>query len=34
MLDSLLDQLARQCGIGDAYYNYRGEPDAGQPGDQ
>ena len=26
MLDSLLDQLARQCGIGDAYENYRGEP--------
>ena len=25
MLDSLLDQLARQCGIGDAYHNYRGE---------
>jgi 4-alpha-glucanotransferase len=26
MLDSLLDQLARQCGIADAYENYRGEP--------
>ena len=26
MLDSLLDRLARQCGIGDAYLNYRGEP--------
>ena len=26
MLDSMLDQLARQCGIGDAYENYRGEP--------
>ena len=25
MLDSLLDQLARQRGIGDAYHNYRGE---------
>ncbi len=25
MLDSLLDQLARQCGIGDAYHNYRGD---------
>jgi 4-alpha-glucanotransferase len=25
MLDSLLDQLARRCGIGDAYHNYRGE---------
>ncbi len=25
MLDSLLDQLARQCGIGDAYHNWRGE---------
>ncbi|NJD32273.1 MAG: 4-alpha-glucanotransferase [Gammaproteobacteria bacterium] len=25
MLDTLLDQLARQCGIGDAYHNYRGE---------
>ncbi len=26
MLDSLLDRLARQYGIGDAYENYRGEP--------
>jgi 4-alpha-glucanotransferase len=26
MLDSLLDRLARQCGIGDAYLNYRGDP--------
>ena len=26
MLDSLLDRLARQCGIGDTYLNYRGEP--------
>jgi len=25
MLDSLLDQLARRRGIGDAYYDYRGE---------
>jgi len=25
MLDSLLDQLARQCGIGDAYHNWRGD---------
>ena len=25
MLDSLLDQLARQRGIGDAYHNYRGD---------
>lgn len=25
MLDSLLDQLSRQCGIGDAYHNWRGE---------
>ncbi len=25
MIDSLLDQLARQRGIGDAYHNYRGE---------
>ena len=25
MLDSLLDQLARQCGIGDGYENYRGD---------
>ena len=25
MLHSLLDQLARQCGIGDAYHNWRGE---------
>ena len=25
MLDSLLDRLARQRGIGDAYHNYRGE---------
>lgn len=26
MLDSMLDTLARQYGIGDAYENYRGEP--------
>ena len=26
MLDSLIDRLARQCGIGDAYENYRGVP--------
>jgi hypothetical protein len=26
MLDSLLDQLARQRGIGDEYHNYRGDP--------
>jgi hypothetical protein len=26
MLDSLLDQLARQRGIGDEYVNYRGDP--------
>ena len=26
MLDSLIDQLARQRGIGDAYANYRGDP--------
>jgi len=26
MLDSLLDRLARQCGVGDAYLNYRGDP--------
>jgi 4-alpha-glucanotransferase len=26
MLDSMIDQLARQCGIGDAYENYRGDP--------
>ena len=25
MLDSLLDRLARQCGIGEAYHNYRGD---------
>ena len=25
MLDSLIDQLARARGIGDAYHNYRGE---------
>ncbi len=25
MLESLLDQLARQRGIGDAYHNYRGD---------
>jgi 4-alpha-glucanotransferase len=25
MLHSLLDQLSRQCGIGDAYHNWRGE---------
>jgi len=25
MLDSLLDQLARRCGLGDAYHNYRGD---------
>jgi len=25
MLDSLLDQLARRRGIGDVYYDYRGE---------
>jgi hypothetical protein len=25
MIDSLLDQLARQRGIGDAYHNYRGD---------
>src|SRR5512137_964198 len=25
MLDSLLDQLARQRGVGDAYHNYRGD---------
>ncbi len=26
MLDSMLEKLAQQCGIGDAYENYRGEP--------
>jgi 4-alpha-glucanotransferase len=26
MIDSMLDKLAQQCGIGDAYENYRGEP--------
>jgi 4-alpha-glucanotransferase len=25
MSDSLIDQLSRQCGIGDAYHNWRGE---------
>ena len=25
MLYSLLDQLSRQCGIGDAYHNWRGD---------
>ena len=25
MLNSLLDELSRQCGIGDAYHNWRGE---------
>ncbi len=31
MLDSLLDRLARQRGIGDAYYTYRGELRAFSP---
>jgi len=31
MLDSLLDHLARQRGIGDAYYDYRGELKAFSP---
>ena len=28
MLDTLLDRLAQQCGIGDSYENFRGEPTA------
>jgi hypothetical protein len=28
MSDAALDQLARQCGIGDTYENYRGDPTA------